>query len=122
MSSRFSLGISSSKPALRRLLDAQKHGRFRLRGPIQEPRHGTLLGQVLTQAGPGLPVQATEVEEKFLLLVPTVSSGMSTGPSSGARIICRSTSTTNGAGYPADKPLAVLAAPARRSCCRCSHC
>ena len=53
-----------------RLLDTQEHGRFRFRGPIQEPRHRTVPGQVLAEPGPGLPMQAAQVEEKFLLLVP----------------------------------------------------
>jgi len=53
-----------------RLLDAQEHGRFRFRGPVQEPRHGTVLSQVLAEDGRGLPMQAAQVEEKFLLLVP----------------------------------------------------
>jgi hypothetical protein len=53
-----------------RLLDAQEHGRFRFRGPVQEPRHGTVLSQVLAEGGRGLLMQAAQVEQKFLLLVP----------------------------------------------------
>lgn len=44
-----------------------------------------------------------------------------TGPSSGVRIICRSTSMTTRAGHPAGQPVAALTVAARSSCCRCSH-
>ena len=71
-SSTFSLGIFQlprKRPCAASSMP-KKHGRFRFRGAVHEPRHRAVLGQELAEAGAGLLMQATQVEEEFLLLVP----------------------------------------------------